>query len=132
MIICLSFQLFEHCLAPDTMNDGTGMDNMTAVIVKLRSTFKGNKSAKNLLAGGSSGALSGENSTSTCSSLANAVSTHKENLNLNSVSANGNGKLSVSAKRLNENSGDSSNSDTPSKKNKLDEDKSNSASVTPV
>ena len=32
------------------MNDGTGMDNMTAVIVKLRPTFDGNKAAKNLLA----------------------------------------------------------------------------------
>merc|ERR1712088_759226 len=25
-------QLFDHCLAPDTMGDGTGCDNMTAVI----------------------------------------------------------------------------------------------------
>ena len=30
------------------MNDGTGMDNMTAVIVKLRPTFDGNKAAENL------------------------------------------------------------------------------------
>ena len=34
------FQLFEHCLAPDTMGDGTGCDNMTAVIVKFRPDFK--------------------------------------------------------------------------------------------
>ena len=35
-----SFQLFDHCLAPDTMGDGTGCDNMTAVIVKFRPDFK--------------------------------------------------------------------------------------------
>jgi len=33
------FQLFEHCLAPDTMGDGTGCDNMTAVLVKLKPAF---------------------------------------------------------------------------------------------
>ena len=33
-------QLFEHCLAPDTMGDGTGCDNMTAVIVKFKPGFK--------------------------------------------------------------------------------------------
>merc|ERR1712032_404523 len=32
-------ELFEHCLAPDTMGDGTGCDNMTAVIVKFRPGF---------------------------------------------------------------------------------------------
>lgn len=32
-------QLFDTCLAPDTYGDGTGCDNMTAVIVK----FKTNK-----------------------------------------------------------------------------------------
>ena len=34
------FQLFEHCLAPDTMGDGTGCDNMTAVIVKFKQEFR--------------------------------------------------------------------------------------------
>jgi len=29
-------QLFDHCLAPDTLGDGTGCDNMTAVIVKFK------------------------------------------------------------------------------------------------
>jgi len=33
-------KLFEHCLAPDTMGDGTGCDNMTAVLVKLKPGFK--------------------------------------------------------------------------------------------
>ncbi|XP_020277630.1 probable protein phosphatase CG10417 [Pseudomyrmex gracilis] len=28
-------ELFDHCLAPDTLGDGTGCDNMTAVIVKF-------------------------------------------------------------------------------------------------
>ena len=34
------FQLFEHCLAPDTMGDGTGCDNMTAVIVKFNKSLR--------------------------------------------------------------------------------------------
>jgi len=29
-------ELFDHCLAPDTMGDGTGCDNMTAVLAKLK------------------------------------------------------------------------------------------------
>ncbi len=37
-------QLFDHCLAPDTMGDGTGCDNMTAVIVKFKA-FKGSSSS---------------------------------------------------------------------------------------
>jgi len=32
-------ELFEHCLAPDTMGDGTGCDNMTAVIVRFKPGF---------------------------------------------------------------------------------------------
>lgn len=30
-------ELFDHCLAPDTTGDGTGCDNMTAIIVKFNS-----------------------------------------------------------------------------------------------
>ena len=37
----LLFQLFDHCLAPNTHGDGTGCDNMTCVIVLLNS-FTGN------------------------------------------------------------------------------------------
>ncbi|KAL1494323.1 hypothetical protein ABEB36_009938 [Hypothenemus hampei] len=33
-------QMFEHCLAPDTMGDGTGCDNMTAIIVKFKNGEK--------------------------------------------------------------------------------------------
>jgi len=29
------FQLFDKCLAPDTMGDGTGCDNMTCLIVRF-------------------------------------------------------------------------------------------------
>lgn len=29
--------MFEYCLAPNTLGDGTGCDNMTAIIVLLRS-----------------------------------------------------------------------------------------------
>ena len=30
--------MFMHCLAPDTSGDGTGCDNMTAIIVRLHKT----------------------------------------------------------------------------------------------
>lgn len=30
-------EMFEHCLAPHTMGDGTGCDNMTAIIVQFKS-----------------------------------------------------------------------------------------------
>lgn len=29
-------ELFDHCLAPDTLGDGTGCDNMTCIIVKFK------------------------------------------------------------------------------------------------
>lgn len=28
--------MFDHCLAPNTMGDGTGCDNMTAIIVQFK------------------------------------------------------------------------------------------------
>ncbi|CAD6236894.1 GSCOCG00008284001-RA-CDS [Cotesia congregata] len=36
-------ELFDHCLAPDTCGDGTGCDNMTAVIVKLKNDTEDQK-----------------------------------------------------------------------------------------
>lgn len=32
-------QMFDHCLAPDTMCDGTGCDNMTAIIVQFKNNI---------------------------------------------------------------------------------------------
>jgi protein phosphatase 1G len=32
----LYLQLFHNCLAPSTVGDGTGCDNMTAIIVKFK------------------------------------------------------------------------------------------------
>lgn len=32
-------EMFDHCLAPNTMGDGTGCDNMTAIIVEFKSTI---------------------------------------------------------------------------------------------
>lgn len=31
--------MFDHCLAPDTMGDGTGCDNMTAIIVQFKTNI---------------------------------------------------------------------------------------------
>ncbi|CAG9760876.1 unnamed protein product [Ceutorhynchus assimilis] len=33
-------EMFDHCLAPDTLGDGTGCDNMTAIIVRFNNTMK--------------------------------------------------------------------------------------------
>lgn len=38
------FQLFDKCLAPDSLGDGTGCDNMTCVIVHLHGNRDGNHS----------------------------------------------------------------------------------------
>lgn len=34
--MCIFVQMFDHCLAPSTMGDGTGCDNMTAIIVRFK------------------------------------------------------------------------------------------------
>lgn len=39
-------QLFHACLAPDSSGDGTGCDNMTAVIVELKSQHLKRKTGK--------------------------------------------------------------------------------------
>ena len=41
MIVC--FQLFDNCLAPNTLGDGTGCDNMTAVIVRFKTDAESDK-----------------------------------------------------------------------------------------
>lgn len=107
------------------MNDGTGMDNMTAVIVKLRSSFDGNKSAKNLLAGGSCSLTVGS-SNATSSLSANSSSTQKDKINSDPISSNGDGKHSVAAKRLNEDNEESPVSETASKKIRIDDETNNS------
>lgn len=35
-VISSLFQMFDHCLAPSTMGDGTGCDNMTAIVVRFK------------------------------------------------------------------------------------------------
>lgn len=37
VVLILSFQLLDSCLAPDTTGDGTGCDNMTVIIVLFNS-----------------------------------------------------------------------------------------------
>lgn len=49
-------ELFEHCLAPDTMGDGTGCDNMTAVIVRFKPGFI---TVKNVITNGSTASSNG-------------------------------------------------------------------------
>ena len=40
-MLILSLQLLDSCLAPDTTGDGTGCDNMTAIIVLFNSESSG-------------------------------------------------------------------------------------------
>ena len=37
-------ELFDHCLAPHTMGDGTGCDNMTCIIVRYYDQLRGEES----------------------------------------------------------------------------------------
>lgn len=40
--------MFNHCLAPHTKGDGTGCDNMTAIIVQFKPNFIGGASRKRI------------------------------------------------------------------------------------
>ena len=104
------------------MNDGTGMDNMTAVIVKLRNTFDGNKSAKNLLPIECSSSCKISPGLLSSSSIASTPSGHSGELIKNSdgISSNGDAKQPLNIKRTQESNEESS--DFPcTKKVKLDE-----------
>lgn len=46
LVVCV-LQLFDHCLAPDTLGDGTGCDNMTCVIVRFKPTAAAEEPASN-------------------------------------------------------------------------------------
>merc|ERR1712080_205956 len=116
-------ELFEHCLAPDTMNDGTGMDNMTAVIVKLRNTFDGNKSAKNLLpveCSSSSKVSPGMLSPSSKSTLS-SPNTNDPIPNAACIASNGDAKQPLIVKRTQESINKESSDFPCTKKAKLDE-----------
>ena len=39
-------QIFDHCLAPNTMGDGTGCDNMTAIVVTFDQMFNNNQNKR--------------------------------------------------------------------------------------
>ena len=65
-ISSLCEELFDHCLAPDTTGDGTGCDNMTAVIVQFKREGSGEEAAK----------VNGEASASTA--ICRSILTHKK------------------------------------------------------
>jgi len=73
-------ELFDHCLAPDTMGDGTGCDNMTAVIVRFKPKFQTVKdivtdpSASSSSSGGSSSSSGGSSGSGGSSSKPAAAS----------------------------------------------------------
>ena len=97
------------------MNDGTGMDNMTAVIVKLRPTFDGNKAAKNMLP------VEGSSFSSKATS-ATLLTSNKVKINSDTKS-NGEPQKSLSVKRIQEYCSEESSDDPPfGKKAKLDGD----------
>jgi protein phosphatase 1G len=43
-------QLFDECLSPNTLGDGTGCDNMTAIIVRLDRFLPEEKSSSSEIA----------------------------------------------------------------------------------
>lgn len=45
-------ELFDYCLAPHTKGDGTGCDNMTAIIVQFKPNFTGGASRKRTASAG--------------------------------------------------------------------------------
>ncbi|XP_026470944.1 LOW QUALITY PROTEIN: probable protein phosphatase CG10417 [Ctenocephalides felis] len=55
---CVIEQLFDHCLAPNTMGDGTGCDNMTAIIISLQQLHGDNKKLPEKIKNDSDDALS--------------------------------------------------------------------------
>lgn len=115
-------ELFEHCLAPDTMNDGTGMDNMTAVIVKLRNTFDGNKSAKNLLPVECSSSAKISPGLLSPSSISTPSGHSEEPIkNADGISSNGDSKQPLNIKRTQESNKEESSDFPCTKKFKLDE-----------
>ncbi|CAH1154102.1 unnamed protein product [Phaedon cochleariae] len=58
-------EMFDHCLAPNTMGDGTGCDNMTAIIVQFKSNILKRSASPELLEKDSKRAKTGENSRET-------------------------------------------------------------------
>ena len=104
------------------MNDGTGMDNMTAVIVKLRNTFDGNKSARNLLpveCSSSSKISPGLLSSSSISTPSGLSGEPIKNVDV--ITSNGDTKQPLDIKRTQESNNEESSDFPCSKKFKLDE-----------
>ena len=119
------------------MNDGTGMDNMTAVIVKLRPTFDENKAAKNLLADEGCSSTPANGSSSSASLSTSNISSSKPTSSTDKItepcraSSNGQSSTPISSfkRTLDSISEESSSIETQcSKKAKLDEKEDNIAS----
>ena len=105
------------------MNDGTGMDNMTAVIVKLRNKFDGNKCAKNLLpveCSSSSKISPGQLSSSSILPASSGLGAEAPG-NTFCIASNGDAKESLSVKRTQESNNEESSGFPCAKKVKLDE-----------
>ena len=105
------------------MNDGTGMDNMTAVIVKLRNKFDGNKCAKNLLpveCSSSSKISPGQLSSSSILPASSGLDAGAPG-NTFCIASNGDAKESLGVKRTQESNNEESSDFPCTKKVKLDE-----------
>jgi hypothetical protein len=104
------------------MNDGTGMDNMTAVIVKLRNTFDGNKSAKNLLPVECSSSAKISPGLLSPSSISTPSGHSEEPIkNADGIASNGDSKQPLNIKRTQESNKEESSDFPCTKKFKLDE-----------
>ncbi|XP_041769293.1 protein phosphatase 1G [Anopheles merus] len=68
-------ELFDHCLAPHTRGDGTGCDNMTAIIVQFKPNFTGAGSRKRTASNSVASAVDGTDDADAVSSATKKVKT---------------------------------------------------------
>ncbi|EAA11252.5 AGAP006171-PA [Anopheles gambiae str. PEST] len=68
-------ELFDHCLAPHTRGDGTGCDNMTAIIVQFKPNFTGAGSRKRTASNSVASAVDGTDDADGVSSATKKVKT---------------------------------------------------------
>uniref|UniRef100_A0A182WLM5 protein-serine/threonine phosphatase n=1 Tax=Anopheles minimus TaxID=112268 RepID=A0A182WLM5_9DIPT len=90
--------LFDHCLAPHTRGDGTGCDNMTAIIVQFKPNFTGAGSRKRTASNSVAGTVD-ENDADAVSSATKKVKTDATADDASSTTEMTDGSNGVSAGR---------------------------------
>jgi protein phosphatase 1G len=98
-------ELFEHCLAPDTLGDGTGCDNMTAIIVRFKPSLATRKDVIQAPETTSSLSSSGEAGSSSGGAASSSSSKEAQGSSVASSAGSSSGEaLRGSSKRVQEDS----------------------------